>query len=410
MCVTVCRHHLEHTIVDRQDRHIEGAATKVKHQDVFLAALLVKAIRNRGSGWLIDDAGDVEASNDACILGCLALRVVEVCGDSHHSMLYLLAQEALSCLFHLAQNHGRDLLRAEDLGLTLDLDLHVGLARLVYNLVRNKLLVTLHVLVSEAATNQPLHVVDCVVRVDGCLVLGSIANETLLRGERHIRWGNAIALIVGDNLDAAVLVDAHARVRGAEINADYSAELFFIGGGNNAEHGDKRHAQQQPSRVADLCERRARRVVLCDRLEQLEHRAERRPMAHEAHKQVLAGWHQRPGRQCGGALAVPRQRNEHLEQRPCHARVARVRGARGQQQRRHALLLDQMVLHGATARRAPRQHPAHGRQHAGVHTHVRAHKQREELGAALQPDDGGCLRHSCQHLVQELEAGQHHVF
>eukprot|EP00955_Chlamydomonas_euryale_P037096 350657-Chlamydomonas_euryale.AAC.1 len=27
--------------------------------------------------------------------------------------------------------------------------------------------------------------------------------------------------------------------------------------------------------------------------------------------------------------------------------------------------------------------------------------------AHLQPDDGGCLRHSCQHLVQELEAGQH---
>ena len=68
--------------------------------------------------------------------------------DSDDSIGDLLAKVSLSSILHLAKNHGTDLLRAEDLVLPiLDLDLNVGLAILVNNLVGNKFHVPLDFLV-----------------------------------------------------------------------------------------------------------------------------------------------------------------------------------------------------------------------------------------------------------------------
>lgn len=68
--------------------------------------------------------------------------------DSDDSIGDLLAKVRLSSILHLAKNHGTDLLRAEDLVLPiLDLDLNVGLAILVNNLVGNKFHVPLDFLV-----------------------------------------------------------------------------------------------------------------------------------------------------------------------------------------------------------------------------------------------------------------------
>lgn len=66
----------------------------------------------------------------------------------------LLAQVGLGHLLHLAENHGGDLLGSELLVLSVDLDLHDGLAILVDDLVREVLDVGLELIILELAADE----------------------------------------------------------------------------------------------------------------------------------------------------------------------------------------------------------------------------------------------------------------
>ena len=68
---------LDDAFADFEDGNIERAAAKVIDGD-GLVLLLVQAIGQRGRGGLVDDALHVEAGDLACVLGGLALGVVEV--------------------------------------------------------------------------------------------------------------------------------------------------------------------------------------------------------------------------------------------------------------------------------------------------------------------------------------------
>merc|ERR1719506_3439132 len=104
MCVAVGCNDLEHTVVDCQKRHIEGATTKIVHKNVLLG-LLIQAICNSCSCWLVDDTQDIHARDTTCILGRLPLCIIEVSRHSDDRMLHLLAQVVLSGLLHLDKNH-----------------------------------------------------------------------------------------------------------------------------------------------------------------------------------------------------------------------------------------------------------------------------------------------------------------
>lgn len=112
---------------------------------------------------------------------------------------------------HLLKNHGANLLGRKQLVLALDLHHHVGLAVLVLKTEGEVLGVVLDRRVIPAAANKALDVEDSVLGVQGKLVLGSISDKTLaLLRERHVRGSDAVALVVGDNLNTAVLVDTNA--------------------------------------------------------------------------------------------------------------------------------------------------------------------------------------------------------
>ena len=74
MRVARSRLHLEDAVLDRQQRHIEGAAVQIEDQNALLTALLVQTVRDGG----FDDTHHVQSSNHTSVLRRLTLRVVEV--------------------------------------------------------------------------------------------------------------------------------------------------------------------------------------------------------------------------------------------------------------------------------------------------------------------------------------------
>lgn len=78
------------------------------------------------------------------------------------------------------------------------------------------------------ATNQPLDVVNGSFRVAGCLVLGGIPDQPLLFSESNVRWRDAVALVVCDDLYVALLVHPDTGIRGTEINPDDYIRLGLL--------------------------------------------------------------------------------------------------------------------------------------------------------------------------------------
>ena len=65
---------LEDTLLDGQERDIEGTSTEIENEDVALTGgLLVETVGDGGRRGLVDDTEDVKARNGTCVLGCLTL-------------------------------------------------------------------------------------------------------------------------------------------------------------------------------------------------------------------------------------------------------------------------------------------------------------------------------------------------
>merc|ERR1719472_528590 len=114
-------------------------------------------------------------------------------------------------------------------------DLHVGLVVLGHEREGEDLLVRLVLLLVELAADEALHVEDRVLGVDRGLVLRRVADQSFAGVvPRDVGRRDAVALVVRDDLDAAVLEDADARVRRAQINTNHGPEVL-LGDGRGRE-------------------------------------------------------------------------------------------------------------------------------------------------------------------------------
>mmetsp|Transcript_36989 Transcript_36989/g.50041 ORF Transcript_36989/g.50041 Transcript_36989/m.50041 type:complete len:107 (-) Transcript_36989:65-385(-) len=105
MCVSVGREHLEDAVVDGKERDVKGPPPEVIDEDVLLFARFVHAVRDGSRRGFVDDALYRHAADCPCVLGGLALRVVEVRWDGDDRILDVFAQERLGRAPHLSQNH-----------------------------------------------------------------------------------------------------------------------------------------------------------------------------------------------------------------------------------------------------------------------------------------------------------------
>merc|ERR1711963_1007132 len=211
--VSTGRLHLKDAVLDGEDGHIKGAATEVIDQHMLLPRhLLVQAVGDGGSSGLVDDPEHVQAGDDPGVLGGLPLRVVEVCRHSDDGVGNGIAKIGLGSLLHLDQHHGGDLLGVEQLLLTHEVHLELGLSSLVDDFKGPLLHVALNGLVVELASNQPLRVEDSVGRVHRNLVLGGVPDQPLSVGEADVGGGCSVALVVRDDLNLAMLEDTDTGV------------------------------------------------------------------------------------------------------------------------------------------------------------------------------------------------------
>ena len=204
---------------DLDDRDVERAAAQVVDGDLHvLLAGLVEAEGERGRGRLVDDALDIEPGDATCVLGGLALRVVEVRRDGDHRLGDFLAEIVLGGLLHLAQDLRRHLLRRDLPAAHFDprvaiVGAHDLVGRELHRLLRFRVIVF--------PADKALDRVDGVLCVGHRLPLGRRADQDFaVLGVSDNRRRGARAFRVLDHLGLAALHDRDARVGGAEVDAD----------------------------------------------------------------------------------------------------------------------------------------------------------------------------------------------
>ena len=224
MGVAVGGHDLAGALAQVQDGDIEGAAAQVVDGD-FLILLLVHAVGQGGCGGFVDDPADIQAGDAPGILGGLALAVVEIGGNRDDRVRDALPQIGLRIQLQLLENHGRNLGRSILLVPHLDGCIPIGGG---HHLEGNPGDVILALV--QLPPHETLDGIDGAGGVGDGLALGLLAHQAVpILGEGDHGRRGAVPLGVGDDLGFSTLHDGHARIRGAQVNAQHlSHDFLFI--------------------------------------------------------------------------------------------------------------------------------------------------------------------------------------
>mmetsp|Transcript_21892 Transcript_21892/g.55526 ORF Transcript_21892/g.55526 Transcript_21892/m.55526 type:complete len:189 (-) Transcript_21892:489-1055(-) len=173
MRVAVCGFHLEHALLDSEQRDVERAAAKVKDEDILLALLAARAtclrpapvesIRNGRRSGLVEDTQHLESCDGAGVFRGLPLCVVEVGRYRDYCIFDGLPEEGLGDRFHPLHHHRTNFLGREHLRLAPRPRRHLdeGPAAHVHHLERPQLPISRDDLIFEIAADETLGIVDC---------------------------------------------------------------------------------------------------------------------------------------------------------------------------------------------------------------------------------------------------------
>ena len=102
--------HLNHTVVDLNDRDIERAAAQIVDEHLLLV-FIFQSVRQCGRCRLIDDAADVQSGDCAGIAGRLTLGIVEIGRNRDDRLRDRLTEIVLCVLLEVREDHRGQLLR-----------------------------------------------------------------------------------------------------------------------------------------------------------------------------------------------------------------------------------------------------------------------------------------------------------
>ena len=223
MRVAVGRQHLEHAVLDTQDRDVERAAAKIVDRDGAVVPL-VEAVRQRCRCRLIDDAEDLRAGDAPRVPRRGALGVVEVRGHGDHRPidvgldLALGREERLRPMLQLSQNERRDLGRRELA--TAKTDPNDSTARFVAPDAEGKV-PRLSAYVLNPLAHETFDRVHGSTRVGQQTPLGFAADvHRVVRRHRHHGRHERVAILVPNDDRHPVFDVGDEAIRGAEVYSD----------------------------------------------------------------------------------------------------------------------------------------------------------------------------------------------
>ena len=215
VCVAVRGLDFDHPAAHFQHGNVERAAAQVVHRDRFVA-LLVQAVGQRCRRRLVDNAHHFHTGDFACLLGGLALGVVEVRRDGDHGLGDLFPEKIFRRGFQLRQDHGGNLRRA----VRLAGNLHTRI------LVRSRDYFIGHAPhffgdFVKAPAHEAFDGIHGVFGIGHRLALRHLADEPLARlGDGHDGRCCPRAFLVGDDHRLTALHHGHHGVRRSEVNSN----------------------------------------------------------------------------------------------------------------------------------------------------------------------------------------------
>jgi hypothetical protein len=161
----------------------------------------------------------------AGILGGLTLGIIEVGRHGNHGVGDCFTQIFFGGLFHLAENHRRDL--SGGIGLAGHLD-H-GIAPRTFNDgKRTDADGLLYFSVLELPADQPFDREQRPGWIGHGLTLGDLTDKAFATvGKRDNRRCCPITLTIFDNLRITAFHDRHAGIGGSQVNANYFSHISF---------------------------------------------------------------------------------------------------------------------------------------------------------------------------------------
>ena len=182
--------HLEHAVLDPQERYVERAAAQVVDRD-DAAVSLMKAIGERGRRGFVDDAEHFQARELSCVFRRLALRVVEIRRNRDHRPENGPAERFLRPGFQAPEHQGADLGRAVGAPLRQHVDDFPLIGVRVEGQVTQ---VVFYVFIAPA--HEPLDGKYGVPAVGDALIVRLIAGEYAVGAKAH-HGGHDAALALG---------------------------------------------------------------------------------------------------------------------------------------------------------------------------------------------------------------------
>ena len=193
-CVTCGCENLENAVfADIEDRNVEGTAAEVIDHNL-LVNVLIKTVCKCSRGGLVDYTENLKTCDLACVLGCLTLRVGEVCGNGDNGLVNLGAEICFRIALELLKHHCADFLGS--VILAVDTYLEVG-------------------------THFTLDRDNCAIGVGDRLSFCYLTDHSFagLR-ECNYRGGGSSAFCVGNNCGFACFIYCYAGVGCTEVDTD----------------------------------------------------------------------------------------------------------------------------------------------------------------------------------------------